>query len=60
MREAQQAEVLRDMSCNVMSHRGEIENDDLEEVPGSFIQEGETRQIGGCKIVLLISANSRG
>ncbi len=45
MREAQQAEVLRDMSCNVMSHRGEIENDDLEEVPGSFIQEGETRQI---------------
>lgn len=45
MREAQQAEVLRDMSCNVMSHRGEIENDDLEEVPGSFIQEDEARQI---------------
>lgn len=47
MREAQQAEVLRDMSCNVMSHVGEIENDDLEEVPGIFIQqEGATRPIG--------------
>lgn len=45
MREAQQAEVLRDMSCNVMSHRGEIENDDLEEVPAIFIQEGKLRRI---------------
>jgi len=39
MREAQQAEVLRDMSCSVMSHEGEIENYDLEEVPGILVQQ---------------------
>lgn len=46
MRKAQQAEVLRDMSCSVMPHEGEIEYDDLDEMCGNLIQrDGETRWI---------------